>query len=296
MKDERAGTLLVLGSTLFIGTFPVLGKFAVESIDPLLLGVGYSVVAALVLSAYLGIRGGLEKVFRREYVPRLAVIGFFAITYTTLLFFFGARLTSGINSALLLEIEAFYALVIGYIFLNEMVTRKQIAATSLIVLGAAAVLYNGNLAVRAGDLMILAVPFGWQIANVLAKRLKDELDPYVLSTGRVFYGSLFLLVTYVLFGSGDVTPLYTSRNLLTVLFLGLIPTAGGIVLWHKGLEKINLSKATPLLAPYPLVSVVLAWPLLGEIPSPFQVLGLVLMILGLYSMAQIPSRHREPER
>lgn len=290
VKQEHIGTLSILGAAFTFSAYPILGTYGVDFLHPLFLGAAMAVCATLLTAPLLIKQGNVSLLFTR-HMPHLFLIGFFATAFTTAFLFYGVRFTSGINAALLMQVEPLYTLVFGYLFLNERVTQRQLFWTIIVVLGAGLVAYSGSFTVNPGDLLVLAAPLGGVIGNLYAKKLED-VDAATLVTGRFFYAGLVLAVVAAAVDAHQFHLLTDWRSIGTVLVLGGA-SAGGILLFYHGLKQVNLSKAVAVLLPAAAVgSLIFAWPILGEVPNTYQVTGGLLIMIGVYHIAQMESQTR----
>ena len=215
-----------------------------------------------------------------------------------MLFFYGVTLTSGINSAILLQIEPIYFLFIGYIFLNERITLKQIIFTFVIILGTLTVLYKGNFKVNWGDCLVLLTPLCWQVTHLQSKKLmaKDKnISPLIIATARTLYGGILLFIVNYFWGVNQLNRLNDTKILFIILFQGVVGFAIQYSVWYEAIKRINLSKATALVCIYPIFSIMLAWFVLKETPVINQLIGLGIILVGIFGLSRIKSEHREKE-
>ncbi|MCJ7656335.1 MAG: DMT family transporter, partial [Candidatus Atribacteria bacterium] len=121
-KIEKEGIIFTIITIFLAGSLPIVAKYGVGIINPLFFATSCSLVAGICLFIVTLIKGNWKILFFKKYLFYFFIIGFFGITLSNMLFFYGVTLTSGINSAILLQIEPIYSLFIGYIFLNERIT------------------------------------------------------------------------------------------------------------------------------------------------------------------------------
>jgi drug/metabolite transporter (DMT)-like permease len=233
----------------------------------------------------------LRPVFERRFALRLAAIALFGTVATTLLLLYGARLTDGVSTALLLQAEPVYSLVLAAWVLKEPTPARQVFGTGLVLLGILFVLYDGSFSVGLGGWLILLAPFGWQMSHVLALRVMPPLSPYALTAGRYVYGTIGLFVAQLVFGRSSVLDAGGS-TLGMAVFHGAVLFFCGTLFWYETIKRIDLARATVLVTPCePLISVILVWGLLGALPSLWQLAGLVTLLAGIGVVVQ--SRRRD---
>lgn len=291
-KEETVGVILVLISVCVFGIHPILSKYAVEFIHPLFLGTTVIMVASIVSITFLSKNDNIQELIKGQNIVYLFLISLFGTLFTSILFFFGATMTSGINVSLLLQIEPIYAIFLGFFILKEHISNRQILATFLIISGVIIIVYNGTFALNLGDVLIISTPMGWQISHIVVKRVSNRIGTYVLVTGKFLYAGIILLIFSTLFGTNQFEIFFEPLNLALILLLGTTAVIG-YILWLEAIKRINVSKATVLISPYPIISVIFAWFILSELPSIFQIIGLIAVIIGIYLTGKIKSELRQ---
>ncbi|HER23782.1 MAG TPA: DMT family transporter [Candidatus Atribacteria bacterium] len=295
-KQEKEGIICVIITIFIAGALPIIIKYGTGIINPLFFATFSSLIAGIFLLKIAIIKGNWGILIDKRYFFYFLLIGFFGITLSNICFFFGVTLTSGINSSILLQIEPLYAILIGYLLLNEKITPKQIFFTAIIMLGTLVVVYRAKFIFNWGDLLVLLTPLCWQIAHFFSKRLMTnhkEVNPMLIATARTLYGGVFLLILSSAKGINQYDKLGVRSVLLILLFQGIIGFALHYSIWYEAIKRLNLSKATTLVSVYPTFSIALARLILKEIPNFYQIAGFGIIIMGVFGLSRIKSEHRE---
>jgi drug/metabolite transporter (DMT)-like permease len=294
-KKEKEGVILVIVCVFIHGALPILGKYGVSLVHPLFFASVTNLIAAAGLILFILLRrNSILILIDKRFFLNLLAIGFFGTTLSNILFFYGVRLTSGINSAILLQVEPIYALFIGYLLLNERVTLRQILSTFIIILGTLMVVYQGTLKLNWGDLLVLGTPICYQIAHIFGKRLlrQTDLSPLFIAAGRTLYGGVFLFILSQLAGVHEFNRLKELNILGILIFYGIVIYALTYYTFYEAIKRINLSKATAIISAYPAVSIILAWFILREIPDLYQMSGFFIILLGIVYLSHLRSELR----
>ncbi len=295
-KKEKEGIIFVIITIFIAGALPIIIKYGTGFINPLFFATFSSIIAGVFLLVLAVLKGNWKILFDKKYFFHFLLIGFFGITLSNICFFFGVTLTSGINSSILLVIEPLYAIFIGYILLNEKITLKQMFFTFIIMLGTMVVIYRAEFIFNWGDLLVLLTPLCWQIAHFFSKRLMTahkEISPMLIATARTLYGGAFLFILSSAEGINQYDKLGIKGVLLILLFQGIIGFALHYSIWYEAIKRLNLSKATTLVSVYPTFSILLAWLILKELPTFYQLAGFALIMVGIFGLSGIKSEHRE---
>jgi drug/metabolite transporter (DMT)-like permease len=295
-KREREGVILVIICVFIHGAHPILGKYGVSLVSPLFFASLTNLIAAagLVLIILLK-RESLAILIKKRFFILLFLIGFFGTTLSNIMFFYGVRLTSGINSAILLQVEPIYSLIIGYLLLKERVSTRQIISTLLIIFGTLMVIYQGTSRMNWGDILILLTPLCYQVGHFFSKQLlnETEMSPLFIATGRTFYGGLILLILNQFTGSHEFNILIQPDILAIFIFYGIVVYALSYLTFYGAIKRINLSKASAIISVYPAISIILARFILKEVPDFYQLGGFFIIMLGIFYLANIKSELRK---
>lgn len=296
MSEAQWGTAFVLLGSVIWGLYPIFARALVVRLDPIVTAGISSLVAGVPFVLLLAIRGQASAMWTPAARAKLLWIAFTASVLANVLFYTGAARTTGINAALLSQIEPVYSLILSVAVLREVVSRWQLGATLLMLCGAIAVVYREGFEPQYGDLLVLLAPLGYQVGHLLAKQVFSLLpSPMVVPAVRLTVGGIALL------GIGIARdPLALTRfsrgDLLSVMGFGLCFFGLEKALWYAAISRIPLSRATALLIPSAAVGVVGGWIVLSEVPTAGQWLGMLLMLMGLVMLAQLGKRSSESVR
>jgi len=291
---ECKGTILILLTALISGLSIVINKFFVVKIDPL---VFTSVRAIIIGLVFLGISLYISKTnkqkFKKVSWKYLISIGLVGGGLAFWLFFSGLKLTMAGRAAFLHKTLPIYAGIFAYIFLKEKITKKQLTALAVMMLGLALLEFN-KLApgVKMGDWLVLGATVLWAVENTIAKKaMINKESNYVVTFSRMFFGSLLLFAIIFITGKSNLLYTLTSQQLLYIIISTALLFLY-VLTWYLGLKYINLSKASTILLLSPVISLVLGYIWLKESILALQLLGSLLILIGAYTIARTKSEKR----
>lgn len=290
-SEETVGVVLVLISILFYGLEPIISKYIVNTVNPLFTATISILFASIIPLFILISKGKVKELIKRENIQYLFFISFFGSVVALILFLFGVGMTSGISASLLLQAEPIYSALLGFFILEEALSKRQFFAMFLIIIGVGVIFYNGSLRMNYGDVLILLTPLFYQISHTIVKKVMKKIEDDVIIAGRFLYAMPIFLILSTLAGANQFEVLSQPLYFSLLLFLG-VSWALGYILWIKAIKRINLSKATAIVAPYPVLSLIFAWVILSEVPTVYQITGLVLIIIGIYLIGKTRSEKR----
>lgn len=297
-KNEIRGTLLVLLTAIVSGFSIIANKFFVVKIDPLLLvamrGLGIGIIFFLI-SLYFYRKGGCKKPKERSWKALLS-IGIIGGGFAFWLFFTGLKMTLGGRAAFLHKTLPIYALILGFIFLKEKITKQQLTALGIMLLGLFVMEFTKLSAeIRMGDFLILGATVLWAIENTISKKaMLNKESNWVVTFSRMFFGSLVLFSIIFLTGKIQLIAALTSQQILYIAISGALLFTY-VLTWYWGLKYINLSKAATILLISPVISLILAVVWLGEQVLVTQLIGSILILVGAYLVIRTKSERRLDE-
>ena len=132
----------------------------------------------------------------------------------------------------------------------------------------------------AGDLLALLASLFYAAYLLSTQRIRERTDGFTLTAFSTMIGSVFL---YGLCRAMGI-PLtgYSGRTWLALLGLGLIAQAGGWLAIHEALGHLRASVVSISLLAQPVLTALLAIPLLRESLTGEQILGGLLVLGGIW--------------
>ncbi len=163
--------------------------------------------------------------------------------------------------------------------------RAWFMSTSVAVAGIVLLADPFGVAIEpAGIGLALTSGFGYAGYTVVAKSLVDRgVDGQIVVSGAFGIGGLLLLPVLV---SGPLGWLTTWSGGVTALYLGVLPTALAYVLYARGLRSLQAATITTIVLLEPVVAAVLGVAVLDERLVALQVLGCVVVLGALASVAR----------
>lgn len=283
MKISRTYLVLLLGMILW-GLYPIFTHRFVLSLDPVFLVSISTLTASIPFFILLTAKKELKQFFSRKYLKTFLGVAFFTAAGQGLLFI-GTKLTSGTNTGLLLQVEPIYSLILGIIFLGEILKASQIGATLAMVIGAVTIVYKGGVNINSGDIFILLSPLMFQLSHLIGKRLLNKnIDVNLILASRQFYGGVMLLLFTFLTNRSSVN-LFSFRSVSVGLTLGLF-TAIVALCWYSSIKKVPVSVASSFIPITALVSLIGSYFFLKEVISIQQYIGFFFIVGGMLWQAK----------
>lgn len=280
---------MLLAAALFgtTGTAQALGP---DATTPLGVGAARLLVGGLGLLGLLPLLGGrLRDAVALWRTPSGLVAGVCTALYQ-LAFFAGVE-RAGVAVGTLAAIGSGPVLagLLGRVVLGERPGRPWLLATGLCVAGLA--LLGGDLPAGAdpvGVLLAVVAGLGYAAYTVLAKRqLRTGAASVTVMAAAFGLGGLLLLPVLA---ASPTAWLGSPGGAVLALYLGLVTTTAGYVLFGRGLAVLPAGPVTTLVLAEPLVATVLGTAVLGERLTTAGAAGAGLVLLGLAVQGLVSAR------
>jgi O-acetylserine/cysteine efflux transporter len=288
--QERAGLVFAALCALNGAFVPALAKLTTGRADPLFVAAATGLFAGFGCAALLAWRGELAELWRPGRWPKLALLGALGTGLAFFLFYAGAGRVSAIETALALQIEPAYSLLLSWLALGHRPTPRRVAALAVILAGISLALGVRTLTASGGLALLMATPVCWQLSHLLVLKKLPGVGAIALTGARYVYGGAALALAFALFGE-PLPPAAELASLLPILALqGIVLSMLGTLLWYQTLARLDLGRATAIVVPsIPVLSLGASFLVLGEVATPRQWLGLLLTVAGVLGFVTGPA-------
>lgn len=280
LSQTRVGEIYTASACLLWSAFPILVNRQLNPFSPFYTAA-LSTFFALIPTAILMTvrRRWPEVLLRRAWLPILygsLLIGFVFYAFV----FVGAQMTSPGNVALLGLMEIPFAFLLLRGIKSEKASRAHVAGAALMFSGAALLLLPAELLINSGDICIivscLLPPYG----NLWLKRARGFVSSETLLFLRSLISAPLLLLLSFLFEAATPASVQWS-GLKYVAINGILLMGIQKILWSEGMYRLPLPKATTFVALGPASTLLLAYLILGIIPSGIEIASLLPISGGL---------------
>jgi drug/metabolite transporter (DMT)-like permease len=277
--------LYLVFTTFFWAAVFHLGKYAVAYMSPLAVGAWRFVIAGVVLTAYLyAKRGWNTPALRRNIWPIIAmgVVGVFGFNVAL---FFGLRLTSSVNAALIMAFYPAITTILSALISGEQVRPRQLLGLIISLSGVVVIVTHGSLhnlltlSFSSGDLLMLIGCACFALYSVIPRRFIHNVPSLLLTTSTIVVGALMLSATAIIF-SNDMFVIPSFSVSLTVLAMALFGSVLAYLWWNQGIAKLGATRAAIFINLVPVFTSLIGVAL-GQSLSIAQLVGAVLVIAGV---------------
>ena len=280
--------LVLLIANAIYGTSYVTSRVVLQDVPPAALAVARLALGAAVIVPFaLAGRQARDTLSRsdRWRVFWMGVLGFAgAFGFGNL----GIAHSTATNAALLITVEPVSLILLSPIFLGERLSRRELAGAALTVLGATLVVLNalpGSSAAFAphwrGDLLLVLSGLCYAGYSLIGRNVLARHAALPVTAWSIVWGLLAMLPLAGLEWLDGRRPVWGQAAIWGTLYLALVVTALGYLVWNYGLERVEAPRLALLINVQPVVGALLGVWWLREPLTVLTVVGGVLVLVGL---------------
>ena len=294
MASRRRDYALILVASVLWGTSFPGSKLTVGTVDPLFLTFARMALGAALGLTVLALLHRLDvRVFREPIVWALGAVNAAGFELQNA----GILLTTASKTALLVNVNIVFIAILMAFFFREAVTGSKVVGILIGVFGVVVLATKFDPAslgggAFAGDVMVFVAGVVWAFYVVGIKKRVDRGGDYVALTAGIL-ATTAILATIPLFFVG--WPLPTSgTGWLGILYLGLVPTFGPLMLYVASMRTISPTISALLILLEVVVAAILSFLMFQDALDAFTLIGGALILLGAYVVTRGQKEIPEP--
>jgi drug/metabolite transporter (DMT)-like permease len=291
MNDETKGLILgLLGVTAFGLTLPIT-RFVVSYLDPLFVGLGRAVVAALIAGVLLLL--AKEAVPNREQIIQLVIIALGVVIGFHILSAWAMQTVPASHGGVVLGILPLITATVGVCISKE---KPSLGFWASGVLGAILVVaYSlfqdiGNFLL--GDLALLGATIAAAIGYAIGGKLSREIGGW-----KVICWALVLSLPFILIPAMIKAPQgayeFPINVWISFLYLALVSQLFGFFLWNKGLALGGIARVSQTQLVQPFITIAASGALIGETMD-ITTIGFALLVVATVAFNRKMPIHEKP--
>jgi len=284
MRNLIIGAIFLSLAASIWGAMYVVVKVVVEVVPPLEL-VWMRYLIAVIALGIIGIMMRQSwKIAKKDWLI-IFLVGLIGNTISIVTQEMGTMLSTAQMGAIITATTPAFMVVFARLILKESITLKKCLSIALATIGVGIVVGNGQIDVtqQLGGLYLLFAALTWALMSVFVKKVPSHYSQIVVTTYTSMI-AVMLLTPFVLprLKNLDLASVLQPTISGGLLYLGIISTAGGFLLWNKGLQLMNASSGGLFFFFQPIVGTFLGWLLLGETIGLSFWIGSLLIFSGVF--------------
>src|SRR4051795_3390490 len=290
LVERSTGTLMCIGSAAGFGAMAVFGKLAYDEGTTVgtLLSARFALAALLFWALVLAggeLASGLRSLGRRDLLMALALGAFGYAAQAGCFFAALDRIDASLLSLMLYTYPSMVA-VAAILLRRERADARRFSALALASGGLVLVLANAKAGTLdpIGAALAMAAALVYTTYILTSQGIAGRMSPTVLSALVCTGATVTLTAGTALVG--DLEPgAVSATGWGWLLSLAVVSTVGAVSLFFAGLKRVGPTSAAILSTAEPVVTVVLAFLVFGELLGPFQLLGGAFVIAAVLVLA-----------
>ena len=282
--------VVLLAANAVYGTSYVVTRLAVQDVGPVTLAFLRLAIACAILAPIgLGSRGTATASLSGADRGALFWMGFLGFTLAIALSHWGLMWSTATNAALLIATEPIALVALAPLVLGERLTPREGCGTALALLGATIIVVDGVPGLTVviaphwrGDLLLLLAGVCYAAYSLLGRPVLARHASVRVTAWSFLWGLVTTAPLAAAEWQAGRRPAWTSASVIAVLYLGVVITGLGYLVWNWALERVSAARAAIYLNVQPLVGALLGVAWLGEHFTVFTATGGAIILAGLW--------------
>ena len=307
-SNIKTGIILSFVSLILLGIMPIISNSRPMEIGALNFALYLSVWQLIVATPVLLIeyryanRGILDadlsgRLKRKTVLIILATGALFGVS--TFVYVLALEKAGTVSASIAIQAYPLFAILWETIFLNRKKTTAELLFTFLLIVGLYYLGTNGTWLIEGLSywfIFALSVPFIWSVAHVI---IKEVLDKTPITPAQVTFFRVLVSVIVIFTMSVTINGFSQVAHLMENNVFQMYAAAMGFVYylelvnWFYAVRHVDVSVASSITTPWPVVTVILAIIFLHESIEIYQVVTLVIVFISVYGILLSGKKKRD---
>ena len=272
-------------------TFYPIIKYVVVDMDPLVLSFYRYFLGFIPLTPFF--ISDLKKQTMKPAagdILSMSILGFVGITLFSVGLFYGIKLSTAINGALLTNTQPIFTAILGPVLIAEALSKKKILGVLVGITGMVLVITNGNFTTFVmegtavyGNLLLMGASLVLSIYSMLIKKYALKYGSIIPTWISMLSGTLFIFIINIFRSQSPAQLIALPKlSIALVLYLGIIGTSLTYLIFNKALIHMSVTTATSYKLLIPVFGLVFAVIFLGEQPGITTIIGIFVVVASVY--------------
>ncbi len=224
-----------------------------------------------------------------------AILGIFGGSLYFLTENIAIQLTLTSHVGFLLATAPILTALIAHVFTkDEKIVKTTWIGFIVAMLGVFFVIFNGRFALEHasfGEILAIVSALSWAFYTVILKKLGHKYPP-IYTTRKVFFYAIVTIIP-ILIGSNykfQMVKFMEPNVILHLLFLGLVASALGFILWSISVKHLGAVKTNNYIYLNPVITLAASAWILKERVTIYAGIGSILILAGVYLTQKKPNK------
>ena len=286
MKVKTAGIAAILLASIMWAIEPILVKLSYETSDFIQTNTIRAIFALLVAFVYIIIKQKPKelKISKKDVAPMI-YIALVATLFADFMYVYSLSQVPVVNAVIIGHLQPVFIVIFGiFILKSDKLNSFDYIGISLMIISGVLVatgtlenLMNFRIG-SIGDLFVLSATIAWATTAIVTRKYVKHINTGVLAFYRFSIAAVVLSIYLIINNRFFIVNYY---QVAVGIIVGL-----GTVLYYESLTRIKAAQTSALELSTPLFATILAFLFLYEVPTVMQLIGVALLLIGLYFISR----------
>jgi drug/metabolite transporter (DMT)-like permease len=285
VNKKYLGVLSILFASVMWAIEPIFAKLSYENSDAFQTSTIRAIFAAMTAFIYIAITNKDNLRIKKHQLTSLIYIAIVGTLFADFMYFFALTQVPVINAVILGHMQPIFIILIAFVFLKEdKLTMFDYFGISLMMISGILVTTQtlehllqykfGTI----GDLFVLSATIAWATTAIVMRKNLKNMNAGVITFYRFLFASLFFVAYLITTSNVGIVNIY---QIIIGVVVGI-----GTILYYEGLKRIKVAQVSGLELSTPFFAAILAFIILGEIVTILQIIGIILLLVGIYFLSK----------
>jgi drug/metabolite transporter (DMT)-like permease len=286
MTEGQKGNAYIIFEGLIWSLFPIVTILGLKGV-PSIVGLFWATLfSAVFFLAIIIVRGKWQELKNLQVWKYSFGVAIFIGVIFYGLFFYGLTKTVSANGAIVALFEVATSYILFQVIHKEFISRKQILGIIFATFGALLIFIPKFGHFYGGDIFILLATFFAPFGNWYQQKARNIASSETIMLIRNIITIPFLLILTILIGTSPFVRL-PGNTIWWLLLNGILIFGLSKLLWVEGIHRMTVTKALAINSLSPFFTIIFAWILIGDSPTPAQLLSLPLLVIGIFLLTNV---------
>ena len=274
----------------------IIGRGLATSIPPMAMTFYRWFFALLMLApfAWPHVRREWPIVWKNRRI--MLLLGVVGVGSHNALAYLGLNYTTAMNGVILNSFIPVMIIALSWVVLHQRLAPVQLMGVAVSLTGVLSILSQGSLAnlatlqVNRGDLFVMLSMLLWSIYTICLRWKPAGLNMLTFLFVIALVGDMVILPFYLVESAMGATMTFTPTSIAALLCVALFSSVLAYIFWNRGVEQVGASVAGLFVHLMPVFGTILAWLFLGERLYAYHVVGIALILGGIYVTSRAAAR------
>lgn len=289
-NKKTTGILSVLGASIMWALEPIFAKLSFQTTDFFNTFATRILFCLFAITIYILLTNPRQLIVTRKQLGWLLYLSFAATLFADFIYTYALTKVMVINAVLIGHMQPIFIVVLGYFILkSDRLTKFDYLGILFMIFAGLFVTTKTMNNIKmlkfgtSGDLYVLMATIAWATTAITTRKYLKEIPAGVIAFYRFLFAGIIFFIYMIIFQTIKINNIY---QVLLGFTIGI-----GTILYYEGLRRIKAAQVSALELSTPFFASFLGYVVLKEVITILQVLGLFLLIIGIFFLSQREEIH-----